>query len=110
MTADQFRRLALRLPGASAGAHLGHADFRVGGKIFATLGYPDETWGMVKLTPEQQATFVGAAPKIFAPVKGAWGKQGCTNVRLKAATKASLSPALIAAWTNYAPEDLAAEL
>ena len=109
MTADQFRRLALSLPGSSAGAHLGHADFRVGGKIFATLGYPDEAWGMVKLTAEQQATFVSTAPKVFAPVKGAWGKQGCTNVRLKGATKASLSPALIAAWTNYAPEDHARE-
>jgi hypothetical protein len=109
MTADQFRRLALSLPGTSAGAHLGHADFRVGGKIFATLGYPDETWGMVKLTSQQQAKFVRTAPKIFASVKGAWGKRGCTNVLLKAATKASLSPALIAAWTNYAPEDRARE-
>ena len=60
---------------------------------------------MVKLTTEQQVRFVRTAPKVFAPVKGAWGKLGCTNVRLKAATKASLSPALIAAWTNYAPED-----
>jgi hypothetical protein len=109
MTADQFRRLALSLPETSAGSHGGHADFRVGGKIFATLGYPDVTWGMVKLTAEQQARYVSAAPKVFAPVKGAWGKQGCTNVRLKAATKASLSPALIAAWTNYASEDLTAE-
>ncbi len=88
---------------------MGHADFRVGGKIFATLGYPDETWGMVKLTSQQQSQFVSTAPKVFVPAKGAWGKRGCTNVRLKAATKASLSPALIAAWTNYAPEDHAPE-
>jgi hypothetical protein len=109
MTADQFRRLALALPGTSAGSHMGHADFRVGGKIFATLGYPDATWGMVKLTSQQQAKFVRTAPKVFVPSKGAWGKRGCTNVCLQAATKASLSPALIAAWTNFAPEDLRAE-
>jgi hypothetical protein len=88
---------------------MGHADFRAGGKIFATLGYPDATWGMVKLTSQQQAKFVRTAPKVFVPSKGAWGKRGCTNVCLKAATKASLSPALIAAWTNYAPADLTAE-
>jgi hypothetical protein len=107
MTADQFRRLALTLPGASAGCHMGHADFRVGGKIFATLGYPDETWGMVKLTSQQQSKFISAAPKVFVPAKGAWGKRGCTNVCLKPATKASLLPALVAAWTNHAPDDLA---
>ena len=88
---------------------MGHADFRVGGKIFATLGYPDATWGMVKLTPQQQSKFVSTAPKVFVPSKGAWGKRGCTNVCLKPATRASLLPALIAAWTNSAPEHLAAE-
>jgi hypothetical protein len=88
---------------------MGHADFRVGGKIFATLGYPDEMCGMVKLTSQQQSKFVSTVPRVFVPAKGAWGKQGCTNVFLKPATKASLLPALIAAWTNYAPEDLTAE-
>ncbi|HXY36366.1 MAG TPA: MmcQ/YjbR family DNA-binding protein [Planctomycetaceae bacterium] len=106
MTADQFRRLALGLPGVSENAHMGHPDFRVGGKIFATLGAPDEAWGMVKLTPEQQRRFMGEDPKIFVPANGAWGKQGCTYVCLKAATKAKVSTAMVAAWRNRAPEEL----
>ena len=109
MTADQFRRLALSLPGTSEKSHMDHPDFRVGGKIFATMGSPDSGWGMVKLTPDQQSRFVRDAPTLFAPVKGAWGRQGCTNVCLKAATKASLMSALVAAWRNIAPEDLADE-
>jgi hypothetical protein len=106
MTADQFRRLALSLPGVSERAHMNHPDFRVGGKIFATLGAPDKDWGMVKLTPEQQRQFMLDEPDVFVPVKGAWGKQGCTNVCLKPATKAVLSPAMVAAWRNLAPEEL----
>jgi hypothetical protein len=109
MTADQFRRLALSLPGACEGAHQGHADFRVGNKIFATLGYPDDAWGMLKLTPEQQSQFVRAAPKVFVPVKGAWGRRGSTNVCLKPATKGSLLNAMVAAWRNIAPEELVDE-
>jgi hypothetical protein len=106
MTADQFRRLALGLPGVIEKAHMGHPDFRVGGKIFATLGAPDDAWGMLKLTPEQQRRFVCDTPKVFVPVKGAWGKQGCTNVCLKLATKALVSTALVTAWRNRAPEEL----
>jgi hypothetical protein len=105
MTADQFRRLALSLPEVSERAHMGHPDFRVGGKIFATLG-PDEAWGMVKLTPPQQERLLREEPKIFSPAKGAWGRQGCTIVCFKAATKAKLSPALVAAWRNLAPDEL----
>ena len=82
-----------------------HPDFRVGGKIFATLGAPDNAWGMLKLTPEQQRQFVRDEPRIFVPVKGAWGKQGCTNVCLKRATKSRLSSAMMTAWRNLAPED-----
>ena len=70
MTADEFRNLALSLPEAVESAHMGHPDFRVGGKIFATLGAPDEDWGMVKLTPEQQKQFIREEPEIFVPVKG----------------------------------------
>jgi hypothetical protein len=110
MTADQFRRLALSLPCVSERAHMEHPDFRVGGKIFATLGYPDDAWGMLKLTPQQQQQFVRTQPKIFVPAKGAWGRQGSTTVCLKAATKATLSAAMIAAWRNIAPEDLAEEV
>jgi hypothetical protein len=106
VTADQFRRLALGLPGVSENAHMGHPDFRVGGKIFATLG-PDEARGMVKLSLAQQARVLRDEPKMFSPAKGAWGRQGCTIVCLKAATKAKLSPALVAAWRNLAPDDLA---
>ena len=106
MTEDAFRKLALNLPEAVEGSHMGHADFRVGGKIFATLG-PDETWGMVKLTPEQQAEFVRAKPKMFEPISGGWGRRGATKVLLKAATKAAVTPALIAAWKNTAPPRLA---
>jgi hypothetical protein len=107
MTARGFRRLALGLPEASEVGHMGHPDFRVGGRIFATLGYPDEQWGMVKLTPEQQEGLVSAEPAVFVPVKGAWGRRGATNVRLRAAKAGSLRVALMAAWRNVAPGELA---
>jgi hypothetical protein len=106
MTPDGFRRLALALPASEEGAHMGHPDFRVRGKIFATLGAPGAGWGMVKLTPEQQDGFVDFAPKVFAPVKGGWGLRGATNVRLSAATARTLRPALETAWRNVAPGSL----
>jgi hypothetical protein len=108
MTRDGFRRLALSMPEASESAHLGHPDFRVRGKIFATLGYPDDGWGMVKLTPEQQEAFVTAEPSVFAPVKGGWGRQGATTVRLRPAKARTLRVAVAAAWRNVAPRKLAA--
>jgi hypothetical protein len=100
MTAGGFRRLALSLPEVAEAAHMGHPDFRVKGKIFATLGAPDAAWGMVKLTPEQQEAVCVEDGDVFVPVKGGWGRQGCTNVKLKAATRATLMPALAAAWGN----------
>jgi hypothetical protein len=100
MTPDAFRRIALALPDAEERAHMHHPDFRVGGKIFATLGYPDESRGMVKLTPEQQFNFVGAYPAAFVPVKGAWGLKGATSVHLAKATAAVLRPAMQMAWEN----------
>jgi hypothetical protein len=110
VTAEQFRRLALSFPEAIEGAHQKHPDFRVrGGKIFATLAYPDRKWGMVKLTPEQQEEFVGAEPGVFEPVKGGWGSGGATSVRLKSATKLILQPAMAAAWRHAAPKKLARE-
>ena len=75
MTAAKFRSLALSFPEVSESAHMGHPDFRVGGKIFATLG-PDEDWGMVKLKPEEQASFLRAEPDVFRPASGAWGRRG----------------------------------
>jgi hypothetical protein len=101
MTPAAFRDLALKLPGAVESAHVGHPDFRMGGKIFATLS-PDGAWGMVKLTPEQQGVFVRAQPGVFEAFDNAWGRMGCTKVHLKGATKGALEPALVAAWENLA--------
>jgi hypothetical protein len=98
MTADDFRHLALSFPDAVESSHMGHPDFRLHGKVFATLHYPDESWGMVKLPPEEQQTFAEAQPEVFVPVKGAWGRQGSTNVRLEAADASTLRQALGIAW------------
>jgi hypothetical protein len=103
MSSTRFRRIALALPGAVEGAHQGTADFRVGKRIYATLGYPDDAWGMVKLTPEQQSVLVEAEPEIFRPVPGGWGKQGHTNVRLAKANATTLQSALTMAWKSVAP-------
>lgn len=99
MTAEGFRRLALALEGATEAAHMGHPDFRVGGRIFATLGYPDAGWAMVKLTPDEQEFFVGAHPGVFTPVKGGWGKAGATSVDLRRARAGPVREALQAAWS-----------
>jgi hypothetical protein len=106
VTLQDFRRIALSLPEAVESAHMEHPDFRVRDRIFATLGYPDSTWGMVKLTPEEQASFVRSEPKVFTPVKGAWGRRGATSVRLEAVGEESLRHALVAAWRNVAPKRL----
>ena len=82
MTSDEFRKMALKIPAAVERSHMNHPDFRIAGKIFASLGVPDENWGMVKLTPEQQRTFIEKAPELFSPSSGAWGRQGSTNVYL----------------------------
>lgn len=89
---------------------MGHPDFRVGGKIFATLGYPDPKWGMVKLPPEQQARLYEASPEVFIPVQGVWGKQGATRVRLKGVRAVDLRNALAAAWQHTAPKKLSKKL
>jgi hypothetical protein len=109
MTCEDFRRLALSLPEASEQEHMGHPDFRVGGKIFATIGYPDEQWAMVKLTPMEQEKFVHDQPQVFVPVKGAWGRQGATSVYLRAARKPVVRDALQTAWRRTAPKRLARE-
>lgn len=102
MTADKFRSLALALPTAFESAHMGHADFRIEGKIFASLGYPDESFGMVKLTPEQQRSFMKKAPGVFDPCAGAWGRGGATSVHLSVARVEMLRAALEAASKNVA--------
>src|SRR5258708_36948826 len=99
VTAEQFRRLALGFPEAFESSHMKHPDFRVrGGKLFATLAYPDKTWGMVKLTPEQQEEFVGAAPEGFVPGKGGWGRGGRTSVSLRAGTRKGWHPGMTGGW------------
>ena len=110
MTATEFRRLALGLPAATESAHMGHPDFRVGGKIFATLAYPSREWGAVMLTPDEQEFFVNAKPRAFIPAPGAWGRAGSTQVRLRLAPKGMVREAILAAWRRRAPEKLAAAL
>lgn len=105
MTADDFRELALSLPATEERSHMGHADFRIGGKIFATIA-PDESKGMAKLTPEQQALFVRSEPKVFEPVNGAWGRRGATYILFALAKEGSARQALIEAWRNVAPKKL----
>jgi hypothetical protein len=109
MNAAAFRTLALELPGVIEASHQGHADFRVRGKIFATLGYPSEEWGMVRLAPEEQAKRVRQAPAVFVPAKGAWGEQGSTLVSLEAATVEIVRPAVRAAWERLVREETAAQ-
>lgn len=108
MTANEFRKIALAFPDAEEREHMNHPDFRVRGKIFATLAYPNKDFGMVKLPPRAQEEFVFAEPKAYVPVKGAWGRQGATSVMLKEAKKASLQKAMAAAWSFAAAKDVIA--
>jgi hypothetical protein len=110
VTANDFRHAALALPETAENAHMDHPDFRVCGKIFATLGYPAKGWGMVKLTPEQQHYYSKDYPDVFVPVKGTWGCRGATSVQLKTVNKETLRKAIKAAWRNTAPKRLAGEL
>jgi hypothetical protein len=98
MDADDFRRIALSLDGAEEGSHMGAPDFRVGGRIFATLASQKQGYGNLMLAPEQQAAFVEELPKVFVPIAGGWGRMGATHIRLKAANEDVLSGALRAAW------------
>src|SRR5258708_39136856 len=102
MSSNRFRRVALGLPEAVEGSHQGKADFRVGKRIFATLGYPDDDWGMVKLTPEQQSILIEAEPEIFRPVPGEWGKYGNTNELLSKAEATTLKSSRDMAWKTVA--------
>jgi|SRR6188768_3644033 len=110
MTEDDFRRAALSLPETAEGAHMDHPDFRVGGKIFASIPRAGEGRGMVKVTPEQQAALVREKPDVFQPANGAWGRQGCTYVRLAATTMRAVRPALRDAWRNTAPKRISDRL
>lgn len=101
MTEADFRRIALGMKDAVEAAHMSHPDFRVNGRIFATLHH-DRLWGMVKLLPDQQHTFVRQDPATFKPESGAWGRQGCTAVRLASVDEETLGEALTLAWQNAA--------
>ena len=106
MTPAAFRKIALSLPEAEEHQHMNHPDFRVAGKIFATLGYPDKTRGMVKLSPEDQHNFSKNYPEAFIPIKGTWGRRGATSVCLKPAKKDALAQAIQAAWRFNVPNRL----
>src|SRR5271165_3131460 len=98
MNANDFRRLALLLEGAEEGSHMGAADFRVGGRIFATLAHLHQGYGNLMLSPAQQLTFVEEQPEVFLPVAGGWGRMGATHIRLAAANEDLLAGALHTAW------------
>jgi hypothetical protein len=98
VTPADFRRIALSLEGAEEGSHMGAVDFRVGGRIFATLAAQKQGFGNLMLTPEQQAAFVAEAPEVFLPIPGGWGRMGATHIVLKAASKDVLTGALRTAW------------
>ena len=98
VTAKDFRRIALSLEGAQEGSHMGAVDFRVGGRIFATLASVKEGYGNLMLTPEIQAEFLRERPDLFLPVHGGWGRNGATHIRLAVADEDSLRGALASAW------------
>jgi hypothetical protein len=110
MTSDQFRKLALALPEAAESAHMGHPDFRVGNKIFASLGFPNSKSAMVKLAPDQQAQLMVEHSKVFSPAAGAWGTGGATIVHLPAANSPLMRSVLLLAWRNTAPNKLLQQL
>ena len=106
MTPNEFRKLALSFPEAIESAHMRHPDFRVGGRIFATLGYPNENSATVKLSPDEQKEFIRRSPAVFVTARGAWGRQGSTIVDLPSAKIDIVREALSAAWRNIAPKRL----
>jgi YjbR len=99
MDADGFRRIVLGLKDAIESAHMGHPDFRVNGRIFATI-HQDNRTGMVKLTPEQQEKLMKENPATFTPENGAWGRAGCTQIRLHAVDEETVGGALTLAYQN----------
>jgi hypothetical protein len=110
MTAAEFRRMALSLSDVVEASHMGHADFRVGGKIFATLGYPNDQFGAVMLSPREQDLLLRDHPEIFAPAAGKWGASGSTTVALRGASPSTVAIALESAWRKRAPKRLVSKL
>ena len=106
MTPKTFRRIALSLPEATEGSHFSNADFRIAGKIFATLALEHQGYGVLLLTPDQQAGMIQDAPEIFSPVPGGWGEKGATRVTLAKVPADILKAALRVAWSRKAPKRL----
>lgn len=98
MNAADFRRIALSLEGAEESSHMGAPDFRVGGKIFATLASQSQGYGNLMLTLEQQTEFVRELPGVFLPIPGGWGRMGMTHISLAQANEDVLAGALRTAW------------
>ena len=98
MTATDFKRIALSLEGAEEGSHMGAVDFRVGGRIFATLASEAQGYGNLALTPTEQKVFVEELPEVFVPVAGGWGRMGMTHIVLAKASEDVLRGALQSAW------------
>ena len=98
MTPSDFRRIALSLEGAEEGSHMGAVDFRVGGRIFATLASVKDGYGNLMITPALQAEFIAERPDLFLPVFGGWGRMGATHIRLALADEDTLHGALLTAW------------
>ena len=109
MSPDDFRKLTLRLPEVVEQQHQGHPDFRIGNKVFATLGWPDSAWGMVRLPVDEQKKYTAAQPSVFEPATGAWGRRGSTKIRLAAADPNAVEQALLTAWRHSAPKRLGAK-
>ena len=106
MTTDDFRRIALSLPGAEELNGLGYPNFRTGRKSFATI---EGSAAVIRLTRDQQATFVAAAPEVFEPVSSGWGRLGSTVIRLDVADGATVQEALTRAWRNVTDAATSAE-
>jgi hypothetical protein len=106
---SDFRRIALSFAGVEESSHMGSPDFRVGGRIFATLASQKQGFGNLKLTPDQQEEFVRELPEMFLPIPGGWGKMGMTHIRLANATEDVLTGALRTAWTNRTEKSKAAK-
>ena len=107
MSPDEFRELALRLPESVEQQHQTHPDFRICGKVFATLGWPDDGWAMVKLPIEEQQKYTATHPLVFEPAPGAWGRRGSTKIRLAVSNSEAVAQALQTAWRHVAPRRLA---
>lgn len=105
MDEDDFRRIALSLEGAEEASHMGAADFRVGGHIFATLAHIGKGYGNLMLSPEAQRILIATNPGIFLPVAGGWGRNGATHIRLAEADEDAMTEALRIAWTQRAEKN-----